>query len=173
MAASDDKTSQMAHAEDVESGLTPKHIIDRRISVQHGDRALAIVGDQRIDLTEEDVSWNHDDSLCRMIEPDNSLEQANSKKDRQGYPQHPRLGLFPPDSGQISPRLWRPVWSAKRHPPHWKPVFPRRVDCSHRPTGLAAFLLLPDCQGPSSNFDAISLLGVGYCSSLHGRLPQL
>ena len=56
MAALDDKTVKMAHAEDVESGRASKDIIDRRASLKHADRALAIVGDERVELTEEDVS---------------------------------------------------------------------------------------------------------------------
>jgi hypothetical protein len=55
MAAFDDKTEKMAHAEDVESGRQSKDIIDRRVSLKHADRALAIVGDERVELSEEDV----------------------------------------------------------------------------------------------------------------------
>ncbi|KIX01113.1 uncharacterized protein Z518_10179 [Rhinocladiella mackenziei CBS 650.93] len=54
MAALDEKTVRMAHDEDVESGPVSKEIVERRVSVKHGDRALAIVGDQRVELTEED-----------------------------------------------------------------------------------------------------------------------
>ncbi|KAL2410373.1 putative transporter [Exophiala dermatitidis] len=57
MASLDDKTAPMAHNEDVESARRPsKDSIsqNRKASVKHGDRALAIVGDQRIELTEED-----------------------------------------------------------------------------------------------------------------------
>jgi hypothetical protein len=58
MANLDDKTAHLAHSEDVESGRLSKDIIQqqRRESVKHGDRALAIVGDDRVELTEEDVS---------------------------------------------------------------------------------------------------------------------
>jgi hypothetical protein len=45
----------MAHAEDVESGRQSKDIIERRVSLKHADRALAIVGDERVELSEEDV----------------------------------------------------------------------------------------------------------------------
>lgn len=61
MASLDDKTAPMAHNEDIESARNPsKDSIsqDRKASVKHGDRALAIVGDQRIELTEEDVCEN-------------------------------------------------------------------------------------------------------------------
>ena len=56
MAMPGDKTLQMAHAEDVESGHYPKDGANHRQSTKHGDRALAIVGDQRVELTDEDVS---------------------------------------------------------------------------------------------------------------------
>lgn len=57
MANLDDKANHMAHSEDVESGrLSKDHFQQRRESVKHGDRALAIVGEGRIELTEEDVS---------------------------------------------------------------------------------------------------------------------
>lgn len=57
MANLDDKAGHLAHSEDVESARFSKDIIQqRRESVKHGDRALAIVGDQRVELTEEDVS---------------------------------------------------------------------------------------------------------------------
>ena len=56
MAAFDDKSGQMAHAEDVESRGMSKDVIDRRASLKHGDPALAIVGDERVELTDEDVS---------------------------------------------------------------------------------------------------------------------
>ncbi|KIW74935.1 hypothetical protein Z517_11706 [Fonsecaea pedrosoi CBS 271.37] len=55
MTTFDDKTLREAHAEDVESGRLSKDIItERRASLKHADRALAIVGDQRVELTEED-----------------------------------------------------------------------------------------------------------------------
>ncbi|KAJ9611639.1 hypothetical protein H2200_004823 [Cladophialophora chaetospira] len=54
MANFDDKTVKMAHAEDVESGRVSKDVIDRRASLKHADRALAIVGDQRVELSDED-----------------------------------------------------------------------------------------------------------------------
>ncbi|KIW28356.1 uncharacterized protein PV07_08028 [Cladophialophora immunda] len=54
MATFDDKTVREAHAEDVESGRASKDITERRASLKHADRALAIVGDQRVELTEED-----------------------------------------------------------------------------------------------------------------------
>lgn len=57
MANLDHKTAQLAHSEDVESGrLSKDNIEQRRESVKHGDRALAIVGEDRVELTEEDVS---------------------------------------------------------------------------------------------------------------------
>lgn len=57
MANLDDKASHLAHSEDVESGhLSKDSIQQRRESVKHGDRALAIVGDERVEVTEEDVS---------------------------------------------------------------------------------------------------------------------
>ena len=52
MATSDDKTRPMAHKEDVEPARPPKDVVERA----HGDRALAIIGSGRIELTEEDVS---------------------------------------------------------------------------------------------------------------------
>ncbi len=42
----------MAHDEDVETGRPIIEIVDKK----HGDRALSIVGTDRVDLTEEDVS---------------------------------------------------------------------------------------------------------------------
>ena len=56
MANLDDETAHLAHSEDVESGHHPKDIQQRRESVKHGDRALALLGDERVELTEEDVS---------------------------------------------------------------------------------------------------------------------
>ncbi|KAK4946514.1 hypothetical protein LTR10_014366 [Elasticomyces elasticus] len=50
MAIPDDKTRQMAHSEDVEPGRPSTNMVERL----HGDRALAIVGSGRIELTEED-----------------------------------------------------------------------------------------------------------------------
>lgn len=54
MANPDDKTSHMAHSEDVESARYSKDEI-RRASYKHGDRALAILGEDRVEVTEEDV----------------------------------------------------------------------------------------------------------------------
>ncbi|KEF62469.1 uncharacterized protein A1O9_00441 [Exophiala aquamarina CBS 119918] len=55
MANLDDKAAHLAHSEDVESGRPSKdNIQQRRESVKHGDRALAILGDDRVELTEED-----------------------------------------------------------------------------------------------------------------------
>lgn len=54
MAIHNEKTLDMAHAEDIESA-TSKDVMERRASLMHGDRALAIVGDERVELTEEDV----------------------------------------------------------------------------------------------------------------------
>lgn len=56
MAKMDDKAAGMAHSEDVESGHFSKDDLQRRESLRHGDRALALVGEGRVDLTEEDVS---------------------------------------------------------------------------------------------------------------------
>ena len=56
MATLDDKTVRMAHSEDVESGRPSKDMTERKASLKHADRALAIVGDQRVELTDEDVS---------------------------------------------------------------------------------------------------------------------
>ena len=42
------------------------HTADRRhsaVAAQHGDRALALLGDERVRLTEEDVSLSHS-SCC-------------------------------------------------------------------------------------------------------------
>ena len=55
MATLDDKTVRMAHAEDAESGRQSKDVVERRASLKHADRALAIVGDERVELTDEDV----------------------------------------------------------------------------------------------------------------------
>lgn len=52
MATPDDKIKPMAHDEDVESGRPSKDTVAR----VHGDRALAIVGSGRVELSEEDVS---------------------------------------------------------------------------------------------------------------------
>lgn len=41
-------------SEEVEHGRR-SHSIDRRESTKHGDRALALIGDERVFLTEEDV----------------------------------------------------------------------------------------------------------------------
>ena len=49
--------SPMAHSEDVESGPHSKDDIMRRESVKHGDRALDLVGDQRVELTDADVRF--------------------------------------------------------------------------------------------------------------------
>jgi hypothetical protein len=53
-----EKTDYMSHAEDIESG--DKHGDQRRGSltagdIKHGDRALDLIGDQRVELTDEDV----------------------------------------------------------------------------------------------------------------------
>ncbi|KAJ9494189.1 hypothetical protein LTR99_010847 [Exophiala xenobiotica] len=50
MAMLDDKRTPMAHDEDVETGRPVVEIVDKK----HADRALAIVGTGRVDLTEED-----------------------------------------------------------------------------------------------------------------------
>lgn len=54
MANIDDKRIDMAHSEDVESARYSKDDI-RRASFKHGDRALAFVGESRIEVSEEDV----------------------------------------------------------------------------------------------------------------------
>lgn len=55
MASLDDKAVKMAHAEDVESGHA-NYIMERRASLKHADKAQALVGDERVELTDEDVS---------------------------------------------------------------------------------------------------------------------
>lgn len=54
MAVADDKS----HAEEVNS--VTKHDAEalRSNSIQHGDRAAQLLGDQRVNLTEEDVSFH-------------------------------------------------------------------------------------------------------------------
>ena len=52
MATLDDKRTPMAHDEDVETGRPIMEIVDKK----HGDRALSIVGTDRVDLSDEDVS---------------------------------------------------------------------------------------------------------------------
>lgn len=91
------------HAEDVEAGAK------RGPKMLHGDRGLAIVGDQRIPLTEEDVrrSAFHCRAIERTMVADFafSTEQTYPPKNRQGHPCHPRLGLFPPSKPQFSPSI--------------------------------------------------------------------
>lgn len=50
-----EKVEQMSHEEDIETG--GKHRDQRRVSVQHGagDRALDLIGDDYVELTDEDV----------------------------------------------------------------------------------------------------------------------
>jgi hypothetical protein len=56
MAAVDDKTVRMAHEEDIEHGRGSRpSYTDRSASLKHADRAFALVGDHRVELTEEDV----------------------------------------------------------------------------------------------------------------------
>jgi len=52
-----EKTLHMVHDEDVEEARHTHHD-DHTASVKHGDRALAIVGDDRVELTEEDVCFH-------------------------------------------------------------------------------------------------------------------
>jgi hypothetical protein len=52
-----EKTDYMAHSEDVETGGKAER---RRSSltagdIKHGDRALNLIGDERVELTDEDV----------------------------------------------------------------------------------------------------------------------
>jgi hypothetical protein len=46
--------SELEQKEDIEHGGRR-----RQISTKHGDRALAIIGDDRISLTDEDVCTHH------------------------------------------------------------------------------------------------------------------
>jgi hypothetical protein len=46
------------HNEDVEGGQHHTHSNRRDITKLHGDRGLALVGDQRIPLTDEDVCFS-------------------------------------------------------------------------------------------------------------------
>ena len=53
-----EKTNYMSHSEDLETA--DKHGDLRRSSltagdIKHGDRALDIIGDERVELTDEDV----------------------------------------------------------------------------------------------------------------------
>ncbi|EXJ89770.1 hypothetical protein A1O3_02837 [Capronia epimyces CBS 606.96] len=59
MASLDEKPMHMAHDEDIESARPARLSQDaifqnRNASLKHGDRALALVGDERVELTEED-----------------------------------------------------------------------------------------------------------------------
>jgi len=47
--------AQVGHMEDVKLNAGHTMTAERRESVKHGDRALALIGDERIVLTEEDV----------------------------------------------------------------------------------------------------------------------
>ena len=50
-----EKVEHMSHEEDIEA--RDKRLSERRVSVQHGsgDRALDYIGDERVELTDEDV----------------------------------------------------------------------------------------------------------------------
>ncbi len=52
-----EKTDRMSHAEDVGKDVEDLH--HRRGSVKGGDRALDYIGDDRVELTDEDASRIH------------------------------------------------------------------------------------------------------------------
>jgi hypothetical protein len=91
MAMLDDKRTPMAHDEDVETGRPIVEIVDKK----HADRALAIVGTGRVDLTEEDVSSTfnlyQDEALLLIMSP----EQTNQKENRSCDTCRSGLDLFP------------------------------------------------------------------------------
>jgi hypothetical protein len=58
MANLDDKSVGMAHNEDIENGRGSQTVYaDRSVSLKYADRAFALVGNQRVELTEEDVCY--------------------------------------------------------------------------------------------------------------------
>lgn len=103
MANLDDKASHMAHSEDVESGrLSKDHFQQRKESVKHGDRALAIVGEGRVELTEEDVS------IGSHITPSTESNHACRTKE---FDAKPTKSSCPFWFGFISSRSWiRRFW---------------------------------------------------------------
>lgn len=81
MATFDDKTVGMAHAEDIESGHPSKGSVDSQAARKHADRALAIVGDERVELTEEDVGLSQS-PLVYAFDTDAPRHRTNASGER-------------------------------------------------------------------------------------------
>jgi hypothetical protein len=136
----------------------------RQNSTKHGDRALAIIGDDRISLTEEDVRCMRFylySFTTRTIRPSLrrarinkidcalltrcSSEQMHPSKDRQSHTCNPGLGLLSANPRQIRPWLCRDIRSPKGHPPYRQSILPRWIHCTHRAISVATILVNPDC----------------------------
>lgn len=105
MATTDDKV----HAEEVNSVNKDDAEGQRSNSIQHGDRAAQLFGDQKVELTEEDVCVLTQSSCtehhARQVVLSFSLlildltERSHPQEDRQNHPTNPRLGLLSSDPG--------------------------------------------------------------------------
>jgi hypothetical protein len=123
-----------------------------------------------------------------------NVEQEDPPQDRLGDSRHSRLGVlsagkfiptantppltvtdsfFSPDSRQVCPRIWLDLRSAERHWSQRQPILPRRLDRSNCAARVAAPLLHSHRQSPPPNIDAGDGSGMGHCTDLHGRMPQL
>jgi hypothetical protein len=143
---------------------------ERRLgaAAQHGDRALALIGDERVSLTDEDV--------C-LVDPDEVLawayfvvEQANPPSNRQSHTGHSRLGVLPADSRQDGTGIWCDIRVTKNESPNRQPIFPSWQHCAHCSAGMATLLILPDRESPSPDPDAVSVPRLGHCADCNGGL---
>src|SRR2546423_1390154 len=159
----------------------------RQSSTKHGDRALAIIGDDRVSLTDEDVSRLSLHALgealstlpyfyleCQAIPPtDCSSEQTHPPKNRQSHPCNPRLGLLSPNPRQICPWLCCHIRPPKRHTPDWQSILSRWIHCAHCATGMATLLIDFDCQSSTSHSHAGTCPRMGHRAIFNGSLSQL
>lgn len=158
---------------------------------KHGDRALSVIGDQRVTLTEEEVWWSFNDAAVIAFELTRAaLEQAYSPEDRQGHSCHPGLGVLPAgeskslasipalpdvllDPRQIRARIWQHLRSSRSHQSQRQPVLTRRFYCPHRSAGIAALLVLSHRQGAAPHLDALPMPGLGHRTNCHGSMQVL
>ena len=96
-----EKVDHMSHEEDIEA--RDKRPSEKRVSVQHGagDRALDYIGDERVELTDEDVSLVVHVLAVSISLIQDSRTSAFAAKRTESY------SLF--SSGYISCRYWTRV----------------------------------------------------------------
>lgn len=135
------ETVHEEHAPDVEANADLAKTASGRHHA-HGHNThdpLSVIGHERIEVTQEDVSWHPEGQPL-------TLERPSATEDRLAHSHNFVLGLLPSDSRQVGAWSRQCLGLERGHTSQGRPVLDRVHHERYRPVGSAAAFRIPACS---------------------------